>query len=152
MGDAGTGFWDDLLEYIDESRVVPVIGADLLRVEHEGRRVCLDLLIAQRLAARLDVSPDGLPEEDALNAVISRHIEAGGSRDDIYVRLNRALRDAPLPIPPALRKIAEIKHFNLFVNTTIDPVLEQAIREQVAASAPPPLQRSIAYAPNDSWR
>lgn len=52
MSDSGTGFWDDLLEYIDESRVVPVMGADLLRVEHEGRRVCLDLLIAQRLAAR----------------------------------------------------------------------------------------------------
>jgi len=147
MGDSGTGFWDDLLEYIDESRVVPVIGADLLRVEHEGRRVCLDLLIAQRLAARLDVSPGGLPEDDALNAVISRYIEAGGSREDIYVRLNKALKDAPLPVPPALRKIAEISHFNLFVTTTFDAVLEQAIGE--VRGIGPAAVASIAYAPND---
>jgi hypothetical protein len=73
MAETGKRFWDDLLTYIDARRVVPVIGADLLRVDHQGRRVPLELLIAQRLADHLEVSPDDLPEEDALNAVIHHH-------------------------------------------------------------------------------
>ena len=29
-------FWDDLLEYIDEKRVIPILGPELLRVPQEG--------------------------------------------------------------------------------------------------------------------
>ena len=41
--------WDDLLNFIEERRVIPIIGPELLRVEADGHpRMLLDWLAAAR--------------------------------------------------------------------------------------------------------
>ena len=47
--------WEDLLNYIEERRVIPIIGPELLKVETEsGPRLLYDW-IAEKLAAKLGV-------------------------------------------------------------------------------------------------
>ncbi len=48
--------WDDLLSFIEERRVIPIVGPDLLQVTTErGPRLLLDW-VAEKLAARLNVN------------------------------------------------------------------------------------------------
>ena len=49
--------WDDLLNYIEERRVIPIIGPDLLRVETDRGPRPLYEWLAEKLAARLAVDP-----------------------------------------------------------------------------------------------
>ena len=47
--------WDDLLNYIEERRVIPIIGPDLLRVQTDRGLRPLYEWLAEKLAARLSV-------------------------------------------------------------------------------------------------
>ena len=46
-------FWDDLLLYLEQKQVIPIIGQDLLTVEIEGRSVNAYRLMAERFAEEL---------------------------------------------------------------------------------------------------
>ena len=51
--------WDDLLNFIEEKRVIPIIGPELLKVETDsGPRLLYDWL-AEKLAAKLDYQSMG---------------------------------------------------------------------------------------------
>jgi hypothetical protein len=55
--------WDDLLSFIEESRVIPIVGPELLLVATErGPRLLLDW-VAERLAVRLNVNIADLPQQ-----------------------------------------------------------------------------------------
>ena len=49
--------WEDLLDYIQDGKVMPVIGHELIQADYQGRRVSLQRVLAERLAERekLDV-------------------------------------------------------------------------------------------------
>lgn len=122
--------WDQLLQFIEEGRVVPIIGQELLRVRMEGRDESLYAYLARRLADYLHVSANDLPEGGELNAVACRYIRGPGHRDveDIYSALKIVLSEqADLPIPEPLSKLAEIEPLKLFVSTTFDGLMEQAL-------------------------
>jgi len=138
--------WDDLLNYIEEKRVIPIVGPELLRVETEtGPRAFHDWL-AEKLAARLNVDISQLPQPLSLNDVVCWHVASRGRREEPYTRLRSILREASFAPPPALRRLAEITDFDLFVTTTFDGYLEQAINE--ARFAGTPSTEVISYAPN----
>ena len=47
--------WEDLLNFVEEKRVIPIVGPELLKVDTEmGPRLLMDVL-AERLASRLGV-------------------------------------------------------------------------------------------------
>ena len=72
--------WDDLLNYIEERRVIPIIGPELLRVEIEGQsRMLLDWL-AERLAKRLQVDVSELSPPITLNDVVCCYLGQRGRR------------------------------------------------------------------------
>ena len=50
MADLQEGFWDNLLDYIQDRTVIPVIGSELVTVREDDRDVPLYRWIAQRLA------------------------------------------------------------------------------------------------------
>ena len=53
--------WEDLLSFIEERRVIPIVGPELLQVSTErGPRLLYDWL-AEKLAARLNVDTTQLP-------------------------------------------------------------------------------------------
>ena len=130
-------FWDDLLEYIDERRVIPVVGAELLMVPDEsGAEVPLQRLLAQRLADRLRVPGADCTGDDALHQVVCLYLQRGGRREEVYPRLRTLLKELAPPVPAILRELAGIRHFNLFVTTTFDSLLAQALDQERFAGTP----------------
>ena len=84
-------------------------------------------MAARELANRLDVSGARLAATPTLNDVAREHLLAGGERNAIYTRLSRILRER-CPVPGgALRDLAGIAAFNLYLTTTFDPLLERAL-------------------------
>ena len=62
--------WEDLLNFIEERRVIPIIGPELLKVETEtGPRLLYDW-IAEKLAGKLSVDIAQLPQPYTLNDVV----------------------------------------------------------------------------------
>src|SRR6476620_8233512 len=138
--------WDDLLKHIEERRVVPIIGPDLLRVQTDRGLRPLYEWLAEKLAARLAVDISGLPQPLTLNDVMCCFLAQHGRREEAYTRLRSILREVHFEPPLALRQLAQITDFDLFVTTTFDPLLEQAIN--IERYGGQPTAEVIAYAPN----
>ncbi len=138
--------WDDLLSFIEERRVIPIVGPELLRVTTDRGPKLLHEWAAEKLAARLNVNRSDLPEHYTLNDVVCLFLAGRGRREEAYVRLRSVLKDAPFEPPPALRQLAAITDFDLFVTTTFDSLLESAINlERFGGAASTEV---LAYAPN----
>lgn len=129
-------FWDDLLAFIDDGRVIPVVGAELLTIEKDGTSIPLYRAVAERLLNKYKLSAATLPggailrDHHELNDAVTA-LAAGGKRvkdlyrpiDDILQQL-LASQAEPLP---ALRELASIRQFDLFVTTTPDDLLARAL-------------------------
>jgi hypothetical protein len=138
--------WEDLLNFIEERRVIPIVGPELLKVETDaGPRLLYDW-VAEKLAAKLGVDTTQLPKPYTLNDVVCWFLAARGRREEAYTRLRSILRDANFAPPPALRQLAQITDFDLYVTTTFDPLLERAINDERFAGAQS--TEVIAYSPN----
>ena len=128
--------WDDLLSFIEERRVIPIVGPELLLVATDrGPRLLYDWA-AEKLAARLNVDTAELPHPYTLNDVVCLFLAARGRREEAYVRLRSIIKDARFEPPPALRHLAAITDFDLFVSTTSDSLLESAINLERFGGAP----------------
>src|SRR3954470_14544420 len=102
-------FWDDLLEYIEERRVIPIVGAELLTVDDgKGGEASLMGVLAAQLAARLRVPADDCTGDDALHAVVCRYLQRGGRREEIYPRIRTLMKELAPAVPPVLRELAQI--------------------------------------------
>jgi hypothetical protein len=138
--------WEDLLSFIEERRVIPIVGPELLQVSTErGPRLLYDWL-AEKLAARLNVDTTQLPPAYTLNDVICWFLAARGRREEAYVRVRSILKEAQFEPPQALRHLAAITDFDLFVSTTFDALLESAINlERFGGASSTDV---LSYAPN----
>jgi hypothetical protein len=138
--------WDDLLTFIEDKRVIPIVGPELLEVDTpEGPRLLHDWL-AEKLAVRLGLDVRTLPSPFTLDDVVSSYGASRGRREEAYVRLRSILKEADFAPSPALRRLASITDFDLFVSTTFDPLLEQAINlERFDGAA---TTEVLSYAPN----
>lgn len=138
--------WDDLLNYIEEHRVIPIIGPDLLRVQTDRGLQPLYEVLAEKLAARLSVDATQLPQPLTLNDVVCSYLAQRGRREEAYTRLRSIMREVRFEPPEALKLLARITDFNLYVTTTFDPLLEAAINGERYAGQPS--ADVVAYAPN----
>ena len=130
-------FWDDLLDYIEERRVIPILGAELLTVPDNGSgEVPLIGVLARRLGERLRVPSDDCTGDDALHQVVCRFVQRGGRREEVYPRVRALMKELAPPVPSVLRELARIRHFNLFVTTTFDSLLAQALDEERFGGSP----------------
>jgi hypothetical protein len=138
--------WEDLLSFIEERRVIPIVGPELLMVETDERPRLLYDWVAERLAAKLNVDTRQLPQPYTLNDVVCLFQANRGRREEAYVRLRGVLKDADFKPPAALRQLASITDFDLFVSTTFDSLLEGAINlERFHGASSTDV---LAYAPN----
>lgn len=139
-------FWNQLLGYIEAGNVVPVVGEGLLEIESESGRRFLYASLARSLADYLGVPTDDLTEDPSLNEVACRYLESSreARRDDIYFALKQIMPGPEaLPVPAPLAKLARIRNFRLFVSTTFDSMLAQAL-DEVAGY---PATQVFAYSP-----
>src|SRR6185503_19420036 len=96
-------FWDDILEFIDERKVIPIVGAELLNVPNgAGDEIPLQRLLAGKLAERLRLPEENLAGDDALHQVVCRYLARGGRREEVYPRLRNLMRELAPPVPEAL--------------------------------------------------
>ncbi len=123
-------FWDDLLQYIETQKVIPIIGRELLVIEVDGRRMLLENYLAERLAALYGITSGETASVCTLNQVACSIVNKGNRRQEIYLRINTILSEGRILIPESLRKLALITHFNLFITTSFDTLLEQAISKE----------------------
>ena len=140
-------FWDQLLQFIEAGLVVPIVGPDLLVASVDGKLVSLYAFLAERLAEYLEVPGEGLPATGALHEVACRYLSRNGQIEDIYSGLIQVFPDRErFPIPEPLLQLARIRPFQLFVTTTFDPLLQQALDEVRFGGRPG--TRVHAYAPS----
>lgn len=137
MADLQEGFWENLLDYIADRTVIPVIGSELVTVQEDDREVPLHRWIARRLAGDLNLPVANLPHDFSLNDVVSMHLRRRGVQEELYARIHRLLRAAALTPSESLRTLAGIPGLDLFVSLTFDSLLADALGGA----------RQIAYSP-----
>jgi hypothetical protein len=128
-------FWEDLLAFIEDRRVIPVIGAELLTLEKDGIQAPLYRVVADRLLSKYGLSAAALPveslrEHHELNDAVCALARAGRRIKDLYRPVNdilcKVLSEHTVVTEP-LRQLASIRHFDLFATTTPDDLLARAI-------------------------
>ena len=142
--------WDKLLINIEAGTVVPIIGRDLLYVSPNAdtKPVLLYHYIAARLLDELGKEFEHLSAEQSpdytLNDAVCLCMRHGRNHFDICYSILEVLKEVSgWPSPMPLRQLAEISDFHLFVSTTFDSLMEQAIQEVGSGSA---RRRATAYA------
>jgi hypothetical protein len=138
--------WDDLLNFIEERRVIPILGPELLKVATDTGPRLLYEWIAEKLAVKLAVDTALLPHPYTLNDVVCWFLTSRGRREEAYTRLRTLLRETHFEPPLALRQLAQITDFDLFVTTTFDSLLEQAVNSERFGGQSS--TEVVAYAPN----
>jgi TIR domain/SIR2-like domain len=119
--------WGQLLSFIEEGFVVPVIGPELLKLEINGEMTLLYNYLAKQLAGRLQIN---CQPSDTLNLVVCRYLSEGGQREDIYPEMKHIMpRIIDVKLPETLIKLAEIRPLKLFVTTSFDPLLIYALNQ-----------------------
>ena len=112
--------------------------------------VILEDLIGQRLAARCGLTPPNPDVPWTLDAVVRAYVAARGR--DQQERLYRIVHELLLALRPepgvALRTLARITDLQLFISTSFDNLLAQAIDDERFAGQP--LTRSCAFSPHQS--
>jgi TIR domain len=138
--------WSKLLQAIAKGVVIPIVGRDLLRIELDGREQLLYEYLAAQLAAQLEVECE---PSASIDQVVAAYLNAGrrNSRDDVNlkaVEILSQIRNAEghVPVPEPLRKLGAIQPLRLFLSTTADSLLANALGS--------PADHVFAYSPNST--
>jgi hypothetical protein len=146
---ASEDFWDDILGHLRDRVLLPVIGPELVTVQDGDRRVTLSRLIGERLADHYKLNVSWSPQS-GLDAAVGAYL-AGPGRGDTQ-RLYRVVNDVLSDLHPepaeALRRLADIDDFRLFLSTTFDSALARAL-DQVRFGGEP-RTRELWFSPNQS--
>lgn len=139
-------FWNQLLDLVSKGGAVPIVGEELLRLGQDSGGGTVYSELANRYASEWDIQLEEAMQGN-LSATVRRHPKyfndwLGISHDIAaeYEALNPA-------IPEPLRALARIRHFNLFVTTTFDDLLERALNEERFNGQP--RTEVITFAPNN---
>lgn len=135
--------WELLISRIRQRKVIPVIGPDLVQVPLNGKLVTYEQYVARQLAQRpeyavtdKDLKPFDVPLELAtLNDVMSVCVKKvpGNWPIDLHLQVWTIVKNAQLPVAPALAQLARITDFDLFVASSFDPMLETALKSSGSA-------------------
>lgn len=139
--------WRDLLEYLEEGRVIAVVDTATLPVRHDGVEQPFESLVTRQAAQRLGIRlPEGnrLPRLDDL--VSAFLLKPRARKEELYMRVNQVMRDLALEPPQALLDLAAVDAISLFVNLSFDNLLVRAL-DQVRHGGQARTQ-SVVFAPN----
>jgi hypothetical protein len=119
--------WDELLERMERKNIIPVIGRCLYLIEREGRgEVLLYHYLADKLAEEMGIRPP----PDVYHKFSKVALEY--LKKNSYLKLSKLLltliKSEKLIDFNPLWKLARIKAFNLFINTTYDDLLLNTIK------------------------
>jgi hypothetical protein len=86
--------WDELLAYVEEGRVIPIVGPTWV-VEDQGQRTTVESYVATRLAAKVALPAAAGDARVTLNGVVSRYLQQG--KHEIILALVGNARNIVLP-------------------------------------------------------
>jgi hypothetical protein len=122
--------WELLLDELDNGTVIPVVGPDLLTVDIEDVSQRLHDVVAKRLGRLLGL-PDSVVANESgsrLNTVATEFISSHGDWEPIYATIARIMSElGNVPVPAALLELVSIDAFSVFVTTTFDSLLANAV-------------------------
>ncbi|HUF62081.1 MAG TPA: toll/interleukin-1 receptor domain-containing protein [Verrucomicrobiales bacterium] len=127
--------WEQLLTDIHGRQVIPVVGPELMILEIDGKPVTLYRHLAKLLVERLELDPKDLVPEYGFYHVVSEFLAQQPThpkrhdREDIYYMIRGIMDSQSWPTPEPLKQLAAITDFDLFVTTTFDMLMEQALNE-----------------------
>jgi hypothetical protein len=139
-------FWTNLLTLLERGDAVPVVGEEMLCLPPDCGGATLYSALANQYAAENEISLEE-PLKGNLSATVRRHPDFFTKPLGICQEIADQCADWKGPIPESLRALARIWHFNLFVSTTFDDLLERALNEERFGGEK--LTQVIAYAPNN---
>jgi hypothetical protein len=143
--------WEELLLWIEEKGLIPIIGRDLLIVDTDSGPMPFYDFLAKKLAEDLKIAPNKLPERFDFNHILAMHPPFQKGTQKIHAKLKLTYdKVAAIAIPEPLRKLARIKPLKLFVTTTFDTFLERALNEVRHDGAARTVV--VAYSPKDNNR
>jgi hypothetical protein len=125
-----------------DGNVVPIIGQALSIVEVDGRTETVNRLLAERLAQRLAIPDDRLPAGYTLNEVLCAYPDFHSVPSSVYAELRDIFDEAALEPSPALRQLARIPAFHLYVSTSFDGLMKRALEQERGAI------HTLTYFPN----
>lgn len=119
--------WRVLLREIRRAQVIPVIGPGLVSIDdpHTGNAIPLYQYLAPILAEEL-----GLTGHDgchSINEVARQFLLTGGKRNELYISLGEILEGLDCQPSQTLLDLTRITDFNLFISSTVDPLLARAV-------------------------
>lgn len=120
--------WDKLINLVLEGCVVPVIGPELLTFRKDNLEEPLYTLWGRRLAEQAGLTIPELGPTPKLHEV-ANELSQKQSANDLAYEIDNIIRRKPWPIPEALRKLAAISSFRLYITTTIDHMLKVALED-----------------------
>ncbi len=140
--------WDELLICINDKRVIPIVGKELLYVTIDGKDELLETFLVKRLVKELDLPQDRLAQNSELNdvAMLLYDQRGEGERRKIYSRLKAIMQQHDIQFPESLRKLATISDFKLFISLTFDSLLQDAINHVRFSGANTTVP--LVYSPN----
>ena len=137
--------WTKLLQAIAKGVVIPIVGRDLLRIRVNGCRATA-LRISGRTARQpaLEIECE---TSASIDQVVAAYLNASrhNSRDEVHMKayeIVSQLRDenGQIPVPEPFHNFAAIEPLRLFLSTTVDSLLENALGS--------PADHVFAYSPN----
>jgi hypothetical protein len=120
--------WQGLLREIHRGQVIPVVGPALVTVDDQetGETVPLIRYLAPQLADELGLGPPG-PDE-TVSHVARQFLLSGGKRRELYISIATIVERLRLNPGAGLVDLAKITDFQLFICSTFDSMLVQALQ------------------------
>lgn len=120
--------WRNLLTDIHDGQVAAIVGPELAVGPEAAGRATLYEYLAGQLTRRLGVDADRLAPRASLLDVCNVYLQQPESEaDDLYREVREALRNLQWPAPEPLQDLAAVSDLQLFITTTIDSLLENAL-------------------------
>lgn len=128
--------WDNLITFIEEQSVIPIVGKEMSLVADpdSGESLPYELWLARQLASKFPGT--GYEPDWSLNRTVCAALRAGAKIPGILASLKRIMSQQTFEVPEGLRLLAEISDFNLYLTTSIDPLLEVALAGARPGAAP----------------
>jgi hypothetical protein len=114
--------------------VIPVIGRELSILDLPDGPTPISRYLARELTRRMGLDlPESAELEDVVDHVFG-HPDLNS--DDVHYELRQILTRSQLPTPQVLRQLASITDFDLYITTTFDPLMKQALDEVRGSTHP----------------
>lgn len=119
--------WQLLVSAIEEGRVVPIIGNDMIYVVDGGKQEKVIDYILEALKAKFEIEDELCNNLTALETAIADYCKETGDDTDIYFEINHILKGKEITVPENLKALFSLARFPLTLTTSFVHGLDEAL-------------------------